>query len=211
MIGDILIRERANIAPLVDGGSRLEFEAGRREGRIMTPNYLSLNSQRTLRVTFIVVAFLTVVLGGATYALAQGGDASITIIGDGSLAMQSKVPWTSFSTGSYSRSHPQATKSVTKVEVTTRGSNHAFTYGGEQCSVMLLYENTNVVFATGDDGKKLRVETDWNSFHQAGADTTLLVHNHFGTSMRHVTVMKGGHNVLDSNASGHTSIVIHYE
>jgi hypothetical protein len=176
----------------------------------MTPKHLNLNRTGRRRLTGIVLALLPAILGGTAYLLAQPGDTPI-VIGDGSLTMQSAVPWSRFSGTGHAHGHPDATKAVTSVDITMPALSHTVSFSGEKAEVDVTYAGTfNITVATGSNGKKLMVNTDFGSFHQ-GADANHLVQNNGTGVITHVTVLRNGAVAFDSAASGHTNIVIHYQ
>lgn len=175
----------------------------------MIPDPLHSTSHRNLRPTGIGLALL-MLLGGIAYLPAQPGDTPI-VIGDGSLTMQSAVPWSSYAGTGTAHSHPQVAKSVTSVEVTMPALDHTIPFKGEQAEVTIVYAGTFTIrLATSPNGKKLVVNTDFGSFRQGG-DANHLVHTNATGSISHVTVTRNGAVAFDSAASGHTKVVIHYQ
>ena len=172
----------------------------------MIPHHLILNIRQKLRLAGIL-ALLALVLGGAFYSWAQG-DTPI-VIGDGSLTIESAVPWASFTGTGRTRTHPHTAKAVPTVTVTLGGQTQTVNFAGERCSVAVTYGATVITVATGNNGRRLQITTDFNSFH-TGATPNLLVHNDATQKISHVTVTKGNQTPIDSNASGGTKIVIGY-
>lgn len=147
-------------------------------------------------------------IAGLTWG--QGSDTPI-IISDGSLTMESRgVPWSRFAAADGTRRHPNANKAVTSVEVTTNGSTQTITFNDEACAVTVRYGATNILVATGDNGRGLHVSTDFGSFHR-GASDNHLAHNDPGNHISAVTVRKGNQTVFSSNPNGGTQIVVHYQ
>ena len=158
----------------------------------------------------VLVALLTIAIGGCVHIWAAGADTPI-IIADGSLTIESAVPWASYSgSGQNPRVHPNAGKSVTQVVIAMPGNNRTVTFSGQKCTVAVRYASTDITVTTGDNGQGLRVMTDFGSFH-AGATPRHLAHNNANAKISHVTVMQGNQTVFDSGASGGTTITISYQ
>jgi len=138
-------------------------------------------------------------------------DDSPIIISDGSLTIQAAVPWATFtSPDANTKAHPNAGKSVTKVAITMPGHNQTITFSGQKCTVAVRYAATDLTVTTGNNGKGLRVLTDFNSF-QPGATANHLAHKNANAKISHVTVTQGTRTVFDNAASGGTRIVISYQ
>ena len=165
--------------------------------------------QRSLTAVF--VALLAVTIGGWVHMWAQRTDTPI-IIADGSLTIESAVPWASWTnSGSNTKVHPNTGKSVTQVEISMPGSNDPpVTFSGQKCTVAVRYASTDITVTTGNDGKRLQVTTDFGSFHN-GATARHLAHNNATSKVSHVTVTKGNQTVFDRAASGGTTLTIHYQ
>jgi hypothetical protein len=137
-------------------------------------------------------------------------DTPITIA-DGSLTIESAVPWASYSgSGSNMKVHPHTGKSAAKVVIGRPGNNQTVTFSGEKCTVAVRYASTDITVTTGDDGKGLKVTTDFSSFRD-GATPNLLAHNDASSKISHVTVTQGKRTAFDSGASGGTTVTIHYQ
>lgn len=150
---------------------------------------------------------LALLLAGAI-GLAQGGDTPIVIL-DGSLTMQSAVPWNKFTGSGDRRSHPKNDGAITKVVVTINGKNQSVACNGQACTVEILYAGTNIEFASGGDGKGLTV-SPFSAFDE-GKTPDVLVHKNQNAKISHVTVSMLGVKLLDAAASGGTKIVISYQ
>jgi hypothetical protein len=138
------------------------------------------------------------------------GDTPI-VISDGSLTIESAVPWSEFHAHAVnSKAHPHAAKTVTKVAVTSPGNDQTVTYSGEQCEVAVQYGTTGVTVATDQRGNKLRVSTEFDSF-QPGPNPTQLLHKDPSSKISHVKVTKGDQTAFDAAPSGGTRIVISYQ
>jgi hypothetical protein len=177
----------------------------------MIPNHLTLklNSHSILRLTGIVVALLAL-LASVAFVSAQSGDTPI-VIGDGSLTMQSAVPWARFTGKGNTRTHPQSAKSVTSVDISMPALGHTVTFTGDQVEVDIMYAGSFPIKVTsGPGGRNAVVNTDFASFHP-GSDGTQLIHNNSTGMITHVAVLRNGTSVFDSAGTGHTKIVIHYE
>ena len=133
------------------------------------------------------------------------------IIADGSLTIESAVPWASYSgLGSNTKVHPHTGKSASKVEISMPDKNQTVTFSGEKCTVAVRYASTDITVTTGDDGKGLQVITDFSSFHD-GATPNQLAHNDDSSKISHVTVKQGDQTKFDSGASGGTTVTVHYQ
>lgn len=162
------------------------------------------------RLLFILLSLALVSLWIAGLTWAQSSDTPI-IISDGSLTMESRgVAWSRFTGTGGTRSHPNAGKAVTSVDVTTNGSTQTINFNNEPCTVTVRYAATNIVVATGNNGRGLRVSTDFTSFHR-GASDNHLAHNDTGNHISAVSVRKGSQAVFSANPNGGTQIVIHYQ
>jgi hypothetical protein len=133
------------------------------------------------------------------------------IIADGSLTIESAVPWASYSSsGSNTKVHPHTGKSAAKVAIVIPGKNRTVTFSGQKCTVAVRYASTDITVTTGDNGKGLQVITDFGSFH-AGATPRHLAHNDATSKISHVTVTQGNRIAFDASASGGTTITISYQ
>ena len=175
----------------------------------MISTHFTLN--RKLRsLTVVFVALLAAAIGGCIHMWAAGADTPI-IIADGSLTIESAVPWASFSgSGQNPRVHPDTGKSVTQVVIAMPGNNRTVTFSGQKCTVAVRYASTDITVTTANNGSGLQVLTDFGSFH-AGADANHLAHNNPNAKISHVTVTEGNQTLFDSGASGGTTITIHYQ
>jgi hypothetical protein len=162
------------------------------------------------RLFFVLFLLALVSLWIAGLSWAQGSDTPI-IISDGSLTMESRgVAWSRFTGTGGTRSHPNAGKAVTAVEVTANGSTQTINFNNEPCAVTVRYGATNIVVATENNGRGLHVSTDFTAFHR-GASDNHLAHNDAGNHISAVTVRKGSQTVFSANPNGGTQIVIHYQ
>ena len=167
-----------------------------------------MRKQTVLRSAFAVALLLMSTLTLRESSWAQSSDTPIIIL-DGSLTIQSAVPWSDFSGTGDIRTHPHTTKSVTKVVVTKPGTNMTETFSGEPCTVDVTYASAHIVFSTGSDGKGLTMRPF--SLFRAGNTKNLLVHKTTKSKISHITVTKGSTTVFDSDASGGTQITISYQ
>ena len=163
-----------------------------------------MERRRTGRGIGIVLALLAV---AGILSWAQGGDTPIVIL-DGSLTMQSAVPWKQYSGSGDVRSHPHSGKSVTKVTVTANGATQAIEFSNQQCIVNVTYASQDIRVATGANGKGLSV-SPFSAFQNK--TDTILAHRNQNSKISHVTVTKAGARVFDANASGGTKITISYQ
>jgi hypothetical protein len=156
-------------------------------------------------VTGIVLALLSVagVIGWAS------GDTPIVIL-DGSLTMQSAVPWKEFKGSGDQRNHPNAAGSITNVVVTLGGKNQTIACKRQRCSVDVMYAGTDIQVASGPYGKGLTVSP--MSAFQDGDTPDVVVHKNRNAHIAHVTVSKSGVKLIDSAGSGAgTKIVIGFQ
>ena len=133
------------------------------------------------------------------------------VIADGSLTIESRgVAWSRFIGTGGTRRHPDATKTVTSVELTVNGNSQTIGMNNQPCTVTAQYGKTKVTVASGKNGKGLRVSTDYKSFHQGISENHLAhieEHNRIGA----VTVKRGSQTVFTGTGSGGTVITIHYQ
>jgi len=178
--------------------------------RITQPNLHNTPRSPHQRAVFATPALLALLLGGALFLGAQGGDTPI-IISDGSLTIDATVPWTSFlDADATTKSHPQAAKSVTKVVVTVSGNTRTFDFSSQKCTVAVRYAATDVVVSTNGSGKALQIKTDFASF-RPGASSNLLAHTNPSAKISSVTVTRGAQTLLTATPSGGTKISISYQ
>jgi hypothetical protein len=149
-----------------------------------------------------------VLLAGAGIIGWAAGDTPLVIL-DGSLTIQSAVPWKQFKGNGDQRSHPNAAGTVTKVTVTVNGADQTVTFNREQCVVDVTYAATDVKVSTGQDGSGLTF-SPFSAFRK-GATANHLAHNNQNAKISHVTVTKAGVKAFDADASGGTKIVISYQ
>ncbi len=186
----------------------LDTAHGRGMDGMISTHFSCNRKQRSL--TAVLVAVLAVAIGGCVHMWAQSGDTPI-IIADGSLTIESAVPWASYSSsGSNTRIHPHTGKSVSQVVIAMPGNNRTVTFSGQRCTVAVRYASTDITVTTGNNGRGLQVMTDFGSFH-AGATARHLAHNNATSKISHVTVSQGNQTVFDASASGGTTITIHYQ
>jgi YbbR domain-containing protein len=133
------------------------------------------------------------------------------IIADGSLTIESAVPWASYTgSGSNTKTHPHTGKSVADVVIGMPGNDRTVTFSGEKCTVAVRYASTDITVTTGDNGKGLQVITDFSSFHD-GATPNQLAHKDDSSKISHVTVTQGDQTAFNRGASGGTTVTIHYQ
>ena len=163
-----------------------------------------MQRRRICRGTGTVLALLAV---AGVLSWAQGGDTPIVIL-DGSLTMQSAVPWNQYSGSGDVRSHPHSGKSVTSVTVTVNGATQTIAFSNQQCIVNVTYASQQIRVATGSNGKGLNV-SPFSAFQNR--TDTILAHRNQNSKISHVTVTKAGARAFDANASGGTKITISYQ
>lgn len=158
----------------------------------------------TGRATSII---LGLVAAAGVLSWAQGGDTPIVIL-DGSLTMQSAVPWNQYTGNGDIKAHPHTGKSVTKVTVTANGATQTIAFSNQQCIVNVTYASQDIRVATGINGKGLSV-SPFSAFRSR--TSTIIAHKNQNAKISHVTVMKAGARAFDADASGGTKITISYE
>lgn len=180
----------------------------------MIPSHLSfIEKPQNLRLAGVTLVLLLAALAAGVHVWAEDGDTPI-IIADGSLTIESAVPWADFTaTRGNTKAHPHTGKSVTQVAIKMGSGNQwTFPFSGQKCSVAVRYASTDITVATGNNGKGLRVTTDFRAFSaDAKQPKTKLVHNDSKSKISHVRITRGRQAVLDANASGGTEIVISYK
>ena len=149
------------------------------------------------------------ILGVAAACLWAQADTPI-IVGDGSLYIRSEVPWSRFAANGNARVHPDAGKAITTVEIVMPNHNANADCARQQCTVSIRYGNTDIVFASGADGKGLRFTTDHSAFH-AGSNEKEIAHNDAHSKISSVVVKRGQQTLFTGNASGGTKVTIHYQ
>jgi hypothetical protein len=141
--------------------------------------------------------------------IVASGDTPIVIL-DGSLSIQSAVPWKEFKTDGERRHHPNADGTITKIVVTINKKDQTIICNKMQCAVNVTYAGTNIEVADGPDAKGLTV-TPLSAF-QDGGTPDVIVHKNRNAHITHVTVSMSGVKLIDSPASGAgTKVVISYE
>jgi hypothetical protein len=136
------------------------------------------------------------------------GDTPIVIL-DGSLTIQSAVPWKEFTGSGDLRSHPNTAGSITNVVLTIAGKNQTIACNGQRCSIAVTYAGGNIVVESGADGKGLSV-SPMSVFGQ-GADDNTLAHKNQKAKITHVSVSMSGVKLIDQAAAGGTKVVISYQ
>jgi hypothetical protein len=159
------------------------------------------------RIAGIILALLIASLA-AVALWAQGNDTPIVIL-DGSLTMESAVPWSQFKGTGDLRTHPVTTKSVTQVLVSIAGTDQTVKFDNEQCVVDVTYAGTDIKVSTGPNGKGLRI-TPFGAFRQ-GDSPNRLAHKDQSAKISHVTISRAGVVVFDAPASGGTKVTISYK
>ena len=164
---------------------------------------MRLTHFNSLRLALALVAAL------AALCLWAQDDTPI-IISDGSLTLESAVPWPRFTNLSgNSRAHPNAGKAIASVAITMPGHNQTITFSNQRCTVTVSYAGTDVTVDTGNNGRGLRVNTDFSQF-QRGATDNQLVHRTTNAKISRVVVVQGNTTVFNNTAAGGTRIVISY-
>jgi hypothetical protein len=154
----------------------------------------------------LVTGFVLALLSAAGVTGWASGDTPIVIL-DGSLTMQSAVPWKQFKGSGDQKTHPNADGAITNVVVTIGGKNQTIACSGQQCAVDVMYAGADIQVTGGADGKGLTVSP--MSAFQDGDTPDVVVHKNRNAHITHVTVTMSGHKLIDSAASGAgTKIVI---
>jgi hypothetical protein len=163
-----------------------------------------------LRALLAISVLIALLSGGAFFVVAQPGDTPI-VISDGSLTIDATVPWNGFrDVDATTKSHPQNGRSVTKVVVTTGGNTQTFNFSGQKCTVAVRYAATDIEVSTDNNGKALRIKTDYGSF-RPGASSNLLAHTNTNAKISSVKVTRGTQTVFTATPSGGTKISISYQ
>jgi hypothetical protein len=150
-----------------------------------------------------------VLLSAAGLSVWAAGDTPIVIL-DGSLTIQSAVPWKQFKGTGDERSHPNDQGSITNVVVTIGGKNQTIACNGQRCAVDVTYAGTVIQVASGPDGKGLTV-SPFSAFDNGSTDD-VMVHKNQKAKIAHVTVSMSGVKLIDQAASGGgTKVVISYQ
>jgi len=155
-------------------------------------------------VTGIALALLSAgVIGRAS------GDTPIVIL-DGSLTIQSAVPWNQFKADGEKKVHPKTDGSITKVVVTVGGKTRTIACNNQACAVNVTYAGTNIEVASGPHSKGLTVSPI--SAFEDGDTPDVIRHKNRDAHISRVTVSKSGKKLVDSAAAGAgTKVTISYE
>jgi hypothetical protein len=157
----------------------------------------------------LVTGFVLALLSAAGVTSWASGDTPIVIL-DGSLTMQSAVPWKEFKDSGDQKIHPNAAGSITTVVVTIGGKNQTIACNGQKCAVDVMYAGTDIQVASGADGKGLTVSP--MSAFQDGDTPGVLVHKNRNAHIAHVTVSMSGIKLIDSAVSGAgTKVVVSFQ
>jgi len=169
------------------------------------------NNRRKALIAAALAAPLALAAAGCGTLRAFSRDTPITI-GDGSLKIESAVPWGQFaSEGNRGRVHPERGKSLTSVEVRLAGDrNSTIRYNKQRCEVTVVYADTDIVFTTNPTGHNLKINSDWGRFRPGNRDT-LLEHVNDSSKISRVVVKRDGTTVVDERPNGGTTVVLHYE
>ena len=136
------------------------------------------------------------------------GDTPI-VIQDGSLTIQSAVPWKQFKGEGDHRSHPNAEGAITNVVVTIGGKNQTIACNGQRCAIVVTYAGSDIVVESGADGKGLSISP--MGVFEKGADDNTLAHRNQKAKITHVSVSMSGVKLIDQAASGGTKVVISFQ
>src|ERR1039458_1469032 len=123
-----------------------------------------MRRQQKLRLAGTMAALLAAAFALSVFGWAQGGDTPIVIL-DGSLNIQSAVPWSQFTGTGNIKSHPHTTKSVSSIDLTVGGNSQTIAYAGESCNVEITYAGGQLGFHRGAGGKGLSMRP-FSAFHR---------------------------------------------
>ncbi len=146
-------------------------------------------------------------LGGVALTLLAQGDTPITI-SNGSLHIESAVPWAQFKTQGNTKAHPQANASNPSIDLTLGTNARTLSIGGQSCQVTVRYGSTTLTVATGANGKGLSVTTDFSSFRPS--DGNHLDHVNGSQAISSIAITKAGTSIFQGSPTGAVTIVIHY-
>jgi len=167
-----------------------------------------MRRQEKLRLAGTVAALLAAAFALSVFGWAAGGDTPI-VIADGSLNIQSAVPWSQYTGTGDIKSHPHTAKSVTSIAFTVGGKSQTIKFAGESCKVEFVYAGDHIVLGTGADGKGITMQPF--SVFGPGHNANFLAHKNAHAKISHVTITKGNQQVFDSDAVSGTKITIHYQ
>jgi|SRR5579872_6850544 len=147
---------------------------------------------------------------GAGLSFAQGSDTPI-IITDGSLTMDSAVPWSQFTTAGDSRRHPKGNGTVTGIDLTVNGTTQNIAIGGQPCTVTLQYGGTTITVSTAANGRALQVSANnfAGSFHEVTPNQ--MAHNNPNNKIGAITIRNGNQTAFSGTGNGGTRVVVHYQ
>lgn len=169
-------------------------------------HFNSPRAQANLRLAIAALALLLTAIFGVR-GWAQ--DDVPVIITDGSMTIDSAVPWANYNSPDAStKVHPDAVRTVTRVAITMRGHNQTIPFANQKCAVTVSYASQNFDFTTGGNGKGLRVSGPLNSLQQATPNQ--LAHRTTNQKISRVVVKQGNQTVFDNTAAGGTRVVISY-
>jgi hypothetical protein len=132
------------------------------------------------------------------------------VIADGSLTLNSAVPWNQYTGTGDIKSHPHTGKTVASVVVTVAGTDQPLvTFKKQACTVDITYAGEHITFSTGTNGKGLIMRPF--SHFLSGSQPTDIVHVNPNDHISHVKVIKGTAIAFESDVTGNTKITIHYQ
>jgi hypothetical protein len=160
------------------------------------------------------IAALAAVLGlsllaGVRFTLRAQGDSPI-IISNGSLHIESAVPWSQFTGQGNTKAQPDANRSVPSIDLTLGSDARTLSIAGQSCQVQVQYGSTTLTVATGANGKGLSVTTDFSSF-RARSDGVHLDHVNGNQTISSIAIAKAGTNIFQGSPTGAVRIVVHYQ
>ncbi|MGP8242934.1 MAG: hypothetical protein ACLQVN_00270 [Bryobacteraceae bacterium] len=161
------------------------------------------------RIAALAAVLVWILLVGVTLTLQAQGDTPITV-SNGSLHVESLVPWAQFTTNGNTKTHPQTNKSVPSIDLTLGNNTQTLNIGGQRCQVQVQYGGTTLTIATGANGKGLGVTTDFSSFRPR-SDGNHLDHANSNQTISSIAITKAGQSLFQGNPTGAVTIVVHYQ
>ena len=158
----------------------------------------------------LIAGAVVALLSAAGVAGWAAGDTPIVIL-DGSLTIQSAVPWNQFKGSGDKRTHPNGGGSITKVVVTLSGKDQTVDCSNGPCAVDVTYAGTDIQVTSGGSNGKGLTFSPFSAF-QNGSSANELAHKNRNAHITHVTVSKAGAKVVDAAGAGPgTKVTISYQ
>jgi len=132
------------------------------------------------------------------------------VIQDGSLTMQSKIPWNKYLGSGDQKQHPNGSGAITSVVVTIKGVDQpAVDCTNRVCTVDVTYASTDIKITGGGHGQGLTV-SPFSAFNN-GSTSDVIEHKNRNARISHVRVTNGGGKPFDWDVTTNTKVVIHYK